>query len=187
MLESLQLGNSSPFQLASGGAGIWEWLERPENSESSQNLNQAMLFAARSYNAATLADYPWHRRHANQTLSDVGGGIGGFLSGLLASQPSMRGVLVDRPSVIEDAGVRGWLAAGLHFGKVAQPTHRTQLCFPSRVACCLCREALGAEPPRPAAAGVNARWRLLQDTPAGRHVSALVSVFAKSFWTSCLM
>lgn len=40
-------------------------------------------------------DYPW-AQHANQTLADVGGGLGGILAAVLTKEPSMRGILFDR-------------------------------------------------------------------------------------------
>ena len=185
LFDSLALGSPTPFELASGGDTFWQWLDRPEHAASNLNFNRVMSGMAVAINTATFADYPW-RRHENQTLSDVGGGIGGFLAGLLASQPSMRGLLVDRPSVIEDAGLRaglaarGWAAFGLRCTAKPQRSNLSHATVPSRLLC-LCREALGAEPPRPAATSVNPRRRLLQDAPAGRRVSVHVHLVA-SFW-----
>lgn len=48
-------------------------------------------------------DYPWSR-HANSTIADIGGGLGSWLAALLERQPGMRGLLVDRASVVADAG-----------------------------------------------------------------------------------
>ncbi|PSC75358.1 hydroxyneurosporene methyltransferase [Micractinium conductrix] len=92
LAESLRPGSPHSFQLQTGGPGYFEWLSQPGNERRSRSFHNAM-------------DYPWGR-HANQSLCDVGGGVGGFLAPLLRAQPSMRGVLVDLPGVVADAEVQ---------------------------------------------------------------------------------
>lgn len=54
-----------------------------------------MVEASALSNPGLLLDYPW-ARHANATVVDVGGGLGGFLVQLLHQQPHAAGVLFDR-------------------------------------------------------------------------------------------
>ena len=44
------------------------------------------------------------RRHANQSIVDVGGGLGGVLSAILRRNPSMRGILFERRAGWHDRG-----------------------------------------------------------------------------------
>lgn len=106
LLDSLRPGSQLAFELQSGGLPFFQWLSLPENERRSATFDRAMLDAARSANPATLADYPW-ARHANATVADVGGGIGAWLAALLSRHPSMRGLLVDRPTVVAHAA-RHW-------------------------------------------------------------------------------
>ncbi|KAF2106343.1 O-methyltransferase-domain-containing protein [Lophiotrema nucula] len=49
-----------------------------------------------------LADYPW-ADVAHETVVDIGGGGGGFITTLMRAHPSMQGALFDLPHVIEHA------------------------------------------------------------------------------------
>lgn len=89
------------------GVGRFEYLAR--NAEAATVFDEAMagmsVAFARSVPAAV--DFP-----ETGTLVDVGGGSGELLKAILSSRPKVRGVLFDRPEVVERA--RGGIeAAGL--------------------------------------------------------------------------
>ncbi|KAL4425936.1 hypothetical protein ABPG75_009952 [Micractinium tetrahymenae] len=103
LADSLQPGSPPAFELRHG-APFFYWLSQAGNEQRLAIFHGALQDAAKTMNAATLQDYPW-QRHANQTVSDVGGGHGGFLAALLAAHPGIRGMLVDLPEVV--AGAEG--------------------------------------------------------------------------------
>jgi hypothetical protein len=61
----------------------------------SSPLGRAMIEGSVVSIYGLVHDYPW-QRHSGQVVVDVGGGLGGFLSQLLATQPNCTGVLFDR-------------------------------------------------------------------------------------------
>ncbi|KAL4420971.1 hypothetical protein ABPG77_001290 [Micractinium sp. CCAP 211/92] len=99
--DSLRPGSPTAFELRHG-APFFDWLLQAGNEQRLAAFHGALLDSAKAMNAATLQGYPWHR-HANQTVSDVGGGHGGFLAALLARHPGMHGLLVDLPEVVAKA------------------------------------------------------------------------------------
>ena len=70
------------------------------NPEGEAIFHAAMSNRGRSETAAVLDAYKFSQP---QTVVDVGGGNGGFLSAILASYEQVSGVLVDQPSAIEAA------------------------------------------------------------------------------------
>jgi len=77
--------------------------------EGARVFNEAMVALTGPVNASVATAYDFSRIG---TLVDVGGGYGALLSGILAANPRLRGILFDIPPVIE--GARGRIeAAGL--------------------------------------------------------------------------
>jgi hypothetical protein len=70
------------------------------NPEKEAVFHAGMSNRSRSETAAILDEYIFS---APQTVVDVGGGNGGFLSAILARNNQLSGVLVDQPSAIEAA------------------------------------------------------------------------------------
>ncbi|GAB4824074.1 hypothetical protein N2152v2_011120 [Parachlorella kessleri] len=124
--ESMAEGvEQAPFELQTGGTPFWEFLQQPGNAQLQEEFDRSMVEASRLSNPGLLQFYPW-QRHAGQTVVDVGGGLGGFLSQLLTTQGNLSGVLFDSPAVIErakqdwqrnhpDLGSRVQFAAGSFF------------------------------------------------------------------------
>jgi hypothetical protein len=98
--HSLATGRDAPREAL--GAEFWEYLNE-RNPEAGATFNAAL--AGTSLIAGPILakgyDFSGIRR-----LCDVGGGTGGVLAALLHAYPSMRGVLFDLPTVIEQARPR---------------------------------------------------------------------------------
>ncbi|HEY7848769.1 MAG TPA: methyltransferase [Ktedonobacterales bacterium] len=100
---SLRSGQSAFGHLF--GMDVWSYLnERPQDA--------AHFHRAMSSTAAEVADEPIaqalseHYELAEGTFVDVGGGIGNLLIAVLRRNPGLRGVLLERPAVIELARER---------------------------------------------------------------------------------
>lgn len=103
MSDSLLAGHPDvAFREAHGGLAYWEWLEQAENQEASERFDRAMDNYTQAALPVILREYDWSQ-HGNATVEDVGGGVGGVLAALLAQHPGMRGILFERPPVIQEA------------------------------------------------------------------------------------
>jgi len=104
--------------------GVDVWTYRSEHPEERAVFDAAMVALTRRTNASLLEAYDFS---GFGMLVDVGGGLGTFLSALLAAYPSLQGVLFDQAHVLEgaeellrDAGVieRCSIVAGNFFEEV---------------------------------------------------------------------
>jgi predicted O-methyltransferase YrrM len=80
------------------GCGFWDYLERHPESAAMVDASMARIASARAAVLARAYDFGGVTR-----LVDVGGGHGALLRHVLQAHPHLRGVLLDRPSVIEEA------------------------------------------------------------------------------------
>lgn len=80
------------------GRSYWDHLAA--NPAESARVDDWMRSINRLHLRTLLGAYPWRRFG---TLVDIGGGTGGFLAGLLARFPAVRGVLFDLPHVVAGA------------------------------------------------------------------------------------
>jgi hypothetical protein len=74
----------------------WEWLER--NPKVWEVFNETMTGLSAAITPAISAAYDWTRF---PVIGDIGGGIGTQLVAILNQYPSCRGILFEKPSVIE--------------------------------------------------------------------------------------
>lgn len=82
------------------GTNLWAWLGR--NPGAAKQFNDAMAEFSATFGPRIVASYPGFG--AADVVADLGGGTGAFVSAILEAYPSVRrGVLVDQPSVIEQA------------------------------------------------------------------------------------
>ncbi len=102
LLHSVRTGENAMTHLS--GADPWDY--RAERPEESAIFDRAMTDLSRRTNAAVLEAHDFSRYG---TVIDVGGGQGALLAAILAAHPAVRGILFDRPHVVEPAG--GVLAA----------------------------------------------------------------------------
>jgi O-methyltransferase domain/Dimerisation domain len=80
--------------------GIDVWTYRAEHPEEGDVFDAAMVAMTRRTNASVLDAYDFN---GFATLVDVGGGRGTFVAALLATYPSLHGVLFDQPHVLAGA------------------------------------------------------------------------------------
>jgi hypothetical protein len=96
LLESVKSGKTA--------FGTWSsstFLEMAQRDpEGARIFNEAMAALTAPVNTGVTAAYDFS---PYRTLVDVGGGYGALLSGVLAANPPLRGVLFDIPPVIEGA------------------------------------------------------------------------------------
>jgi O-methyltransferase domain/Dimerisation domain len=81
--------------------GIDSWTYRARHPELSASFDRAMTDLSRQVSAAVLAAYDFSRF---RQIVDVGGGNGAFLAAILATYPTIHGVLFDQPHVVSGAG-----------------------------------------------------------------------------------
>lgn len=80
------------------GKGAWEWFaEHPEESARFDASQQAVT---RREVPNLIPAYDWA---AFDTVADIGGGNGAFVSAILAANPGMRGFVLDQPHVVSRA------------------------------------------------------------------------------------
>jgi hypothetical protein len=83
------------------GAPVWDhYADHPEEGEHF-SLAMGELSAMASADVAAVVDVP-----PSATIVDVGRAHGALLTGLLEKAPDARGVLIDRPAVVEAARAR---------------------------------------------------------------------------------
>ena len=97
--------------------GIWAFFEK--HPEREEQFGRAMTSLDGLGANAMVTDGPWSRF---SRVVDVGGGRGHFVHRLLDAHPEMRGVLMDRPPVIELAKT-AWSSGG----EFASASSRVQL------------------------------------------------------------
>jgi hypothetical protein len=95
--HSLRTGEAS-FDQAHDGQGYWEYMA--EHPDESARFDASQQAATRLELRTALPAYDWG---AFESIVDVGGGNGAFLSGILAKHKSLRGTLYDLPHVVAAA------------------------------------------------------------------------------------
>lgn len=80
------------------GKDIWAYFET--DPEKAANFNKYMASASEPVNQAISTTYDFS---GFNTLVDVGGGLGGMISAILAANPNLKGVVYDAPSVAEQS------------------------------------------------------------------------------------
>jgi len=95
-LYSVRTGKSAWSQVH--GEEVFPYFEN--NPEAGRTFNRAMSSFAGLAKNAVLGAYDFS---GIETLVDIGGGVGGMLTGILEAYPKLRGILFDLPYVIDDA------------------------------------------------------------------------------------
>ncbi len=95
-MHSVQTGGSSFEHIY--GMNLFEYYA--QNPESAKIFDESMTNASAIESAAIAASYDFS---SIQTLVDVAGGEGLLIASILKSNPTLKGVLFDRPYVIERA------------------------------------------------------------------------------------
>jgi len=95
--DAIRTGESS-FQ-AVHGCSVWDHFAQHPDEE--RVFAQAMRRLTAGSAPALAAAYPWP---AGATICDVAGGVGTLLAAVLATDPSLRGVVVEAPGVLTEAG-----------------------------------------------------------------------------------
>jgi hypothetical protein len=95
-MHSVQTGGSSFEHIY--GMNLFEYLA--QNPESAKIFDESMTNLSVSQSATIAASYDFS---SIQTLVDVAGGEGLLIASILKSNPTLKGVLFDRPHVIEKA------------------------------------------------------------------------------------
>jgi hypothetical protein len=95
-MHSVQTGGSSFEHIY--GMNLFEYLA--QNPESAKIFDESMTNLSVSQSATIAASYDFS---SIQTLVDVAGGEGLLIASILKSNPTLKGVLFDRPHVIERA------------------------------------------------------------------------------------
>jgi hypothetical protein len=80
------------------GMDLWKYLD--QHKPEFDNFNEAMTSAASTAHPIAAAAYDFSRFHQ---VADIGGGHGGLLVTILDRYPDLRGILFDRPQVIDEA------------------------------------------------------------------------------------
>lgn len=81
------------------GMPLWEYLDG--HPQENRNFNGAMTTLSSAVNSPLVKAYPDFSRL--EVVADIGGGQGGFLTAILQAYPTVRGMLFDRPQVMEQA------------------------------------------------------------------------------------
>lgn len=95
-LDCVKTGET-PFEKAHGMA-VTDWLEK--NPRAAKVFNEANAIKAAVSHRAIVDAYDFSQ---TRTLTDVGGGLGLLMAEILKANPSMKGVVLDVPSVIREA------------------------------------------------------------------------------------
>src|SRR5688572_24857700 len=77
------------------GMDIWQYFQT--DPAKAENFNRYMAASSEPLNEAISTVYDFSNVN---TLVDVGGGLGGMISAILAKNPDLRGVIYDSPSVV---------------------------------------------------------------------------------------
>lgn len=94
---------------------LWAWLG--QHPEQARQFNDAMNEFSTTLGPRIVSSYP--RFGDAGVVADLGGGIGTYLTNILQAYPSVRrGVLVDQPSVVEQARARTDIDALVRGGRL---------------------------------------------------------------------
>jgi hypothetical protein len=94
---------------------LWAWLG--QNPGAARQFNDAMREFSTTWGPRIVASYT--RFGEADVVADLGGGTGAFLTEILGRYPSVkRGVVVDQPSVVEQARARAELAPLISSGRL---------------------------------------------------------------------
>lgn len=96
-LDGVRTGET-PFERAHG-MPVTEWLEK--NPRAAEVFNEANAIKAAVSHRAIIDAYDFS---GIKTLTDVGGGLGLLMAEILNANPSMKGIILDLPSVIKETG-----------------------------------------------------------------------------------
>ncbi|MCA9622279.1 MAG: hypothetical protein KC731_24815 [Myxococcales bacterium] len=80
------------------GTDMWTWME--QHPEAGDLFHGAMAELTRDVAPSVVSAYPFER---HDSLVDLGGGTGTLLAAILSANPPLRGVLVDRAGVVDQA------------------------------------------------------------------------------------
>ncbi|WP_326992207.1 ArsR family transcriptional regulator [Chitinophaga sp. 212800010-3] len=80
------------------GKEIWEYYQ--EHPEEALNFNKSMAGLTQYYSPAVISGYDFSQF---RTIVDIGGGNGALLFNVLHAFPTVKGVIFDVPSVVEQA------------------------------------------------------------------------------------
>lgn len=94
-LDSVKTGETA-FEMAHG-LPVADWLEK--NPQAAKIFNEANAIKAAVSHRAIVDAYDFS---GINTLTDVGGGFGFLMSEILTANPSLKGVILDVPSVIRE-------------------------------------------------------------------------------------
>jgi hypothetical protein len=95
-LDSVKTGDTA-FSKAHG-MPVSDWLEK--NPQAAEVFNEANAIKAATSHRAITDVYDFS---GIKTLTDVGGGIGALMAEILISNPLMKGIVADIPSVVQEA------------------------------------------------------------------------------------
>jgi hypothetical protein len=107
ILYSLQTGQPARSKVL--GMDGWEYLR--QNADVAGIFDDAMTDFSSLAAPAIAAAYDFSQWGS---VMDVGGGNGVLLAAILRAHPKLKGVLADRPHVLEHARQRGFLSGELH-------------------------------------------------------------------------
>lgn len=96
LLYSVKSGKAS-FDNAFG-MPVFQWFK--ENPEAENIFNQANAVKAATSHRAIVDSYDFS---GIETLVDIGGGIGALMVEVLKSNPAMKGIIAERPTILKEA------------------------------------------------------------------------------------
>ena len=102
LTESVRSGQSAFPRV--NGMSVWKWFA--EHPDEERAFAGGMRRITEELAPAIVAGYDWPR---DGIVCDVAGGVGTLLAAILRSRPDLRGVLVDGPGVLAEAGT--WLSS----------------------------------------------------------------------------
>jgi hypothetical protein len=82
------------------GEPFFEWLPRPENADEAHVFNEAMTAMSQMAGPAVLEAYDFSRF---RSVTDIGGGHGSLLCGILEANPELQGVVAEMEPVAAEA------------------------------------------------------------------------------------
>jgi len=80
------------------GQSVWEWMR--DHPEDNVAFNRGLAEIRKDEQAAIAAAYDWT---GVTSVVDIGAGAGSLVASIVAANPSIRGILFDRPDVLPDA------------------------------------------------------------------------------------
>jgi len=96
LLPAVQTGTTA-FDRAHG-ANLYQYLS--DKPETARNYNEAMTGLAELVYPAVVAAYDFSK---SRQIVDIGGGRGTLIASILATNPNLRGILFDQPTVVSKA------------------------------------------------------------------------------------